>query len=277
MLKKPIWEDRKIPGTQGTGSGTQGPGPLSHSVGLSKWDSGPVPVSPGNKIVDWGKIWMKVRDRMSENVRTVGMDTNINEAFSLMKENNIRRLPVVEKGKVTGIITLSDLNQAAPSSATTLSIHELNYLLAKTTIKDILPKKQQLITIGPNNYIETAAKVMRKNRISGLPVIENNQLVGIVTETDIFDAFIDILGVKKTHSRIDLYTADRPGTIASITGMIAEKGKNILNTVVYFDAKKDKYKMIVRIEELDNEDVVAELKKSGYEVESVIVSSEDLL
>ena len=220
---------------------------------------------------------MKVRDRMSENVRTVGMDTNINEAFSLMKENNIRRLPVVEKGKVTGIITLSDLNQAAPSSATTLSIHELNYLLAKTTIKDILPKKQQLITIGPNNYIETAAKVMRKNRISGLPVIENNQLVGIVTETDIFDAFIDILGVKKTHSRIDLYTADRPGTIASITGMIAEKGKNILNTVVYFDAKKDKYKMIVRIEELDNEDVVAELKKSGYEVESVIVSSEDLL
>jgi len=220
---------------------------------------------------------MKVRDRMSENVRTVGMDTNINEAFSVMKEKNIRRLPVVEKGKLMGIITLSDLNQAAPSSATTLSIHELNYLLAKTTIKDVLPKKQQVITIGPENYIETAAKVMRKNRISGLPVIENNQLVGIVTETDIFDAFIDILGVKKTHSRIDLFTADRPGTIAAITGMIAEKGKNILNTVVYFDAKKDQYKMIVRIEELDNEDVVAELKKSGYEVESVIVSSEDIL
>jgi acetoin utilization protein AcuB len=220
---------------------------------------------------------MKVRERMSENVRTVGMDTNINEAFSLMKENNIRRLPVVEKGKVMGMITLSDLNQAAPSSATTLSIHELNYLLAKTTIKDILPKKQQLITIGPDNYIETAAKLMRKNRISGLPVIENNHLVGIVTETDIFDAFIDILGVKKTHSRIDLYTADRPGTIAAITGMIAEKGKNILNTVVYFDARRDMYKMIVRIEELDNQDVVDELKKSGYEVESVIVSSEELL
>jgi len=234
-------------------------------------------VDRGQSIVERGKIFMKVRDRMSENVRTVGMDTNINEAFSVMKEKNIRRLPVVEKGKLMGIITLSDLNQAAPSSATTLSIHELNYLLAKTTIKDVLPKKQHVITIGPENYIETAAKVMRKNRISGLPVIENNQLVGIVTETDIFDAFIDILGVKKTHSRIDLFTADRPGTIAAITGMIAEKGKNILNTVVYFDAKKDKYKMIVRIEELDNEDVVAELKKSGYEVESVIVSSEDIL
>lgn len=219
---------------------------------------------------------MKVRDRMSENVKTVGMDANINAAFSLMKENNIRRLPVVERGKVIGIITLSDLNRATPSSATSLSIHELNYLLAKTKIKDILPHKQNLITVGPDNYIETAAKLMRRNRISGLPVLENEQLVGIVTETDIFDALIDILGVKKTHSRIDLYMADRPGTIAAITGIIAAKGKNILNTVVYFDEKKSRYKMIVRLEELDCEDVVAELKKSGYEVESVIVSAEEM-
>jgi len=220
---------------------------------------------------------MKVRDRMSENVRTVGLDTSINEAFSLMKENNIRRLPVVEKGKVTGIITIGDLNQASPSTATTLSIHELNYLLAKTKVKDIINKKQKLITVGPENYIETAAKLMRRNRISGLPVVEDNKLVGIITETDIFDALIDILGVKKTHSRIDFYTADRPGTIAAITGMIAEKGKNILNTVVFFDEKKDKYKMILRLEELNCEDVINELKNRGYEVESVIVAPEDNL
>lgn len=220
---------------------------------------------------------MKVRDRMSENVKTVGFDTNISAAFSLMKENNIRRLPVVEKGKVVGIVTLSDLNQAAPSSATTLSIHELNYLLAKTKIKDILPKKQKVITISPENYIETAAKKMRSSQVSGLPVIEDDKLVGIVTETDIFDAFIDILGVKKTHSRIDLYTADRPGTIASIAGLIAARGKNISNTVVYFDTKKEKYKMIIRIEELDCEDVFAELKENGYDVESVIVSAESNL
>jgi len=219
---------------------------------------------------------VKVRDRMSENVKTVTMDTSINEAFSLMKENNIRRLPVVEKSKLVGIITLSDLNRASPSSATSLSIHELNYLLAKTKIKDIVPKKQQVITVGPDNYIETAAKLMRSNRISALPVLDQERLVGIVTETDIFDALIDILGVKKTHSRIDLYTSDRPGTIAAITGMIAAQGKNILNTVVYFDAKKDQYKMIVRLEELDCEDVVEALKKLGYEVESVIISSDTM-
>ncbi len=219
---------------------------------------------------------MKVRDRMSEKLRTVTMESSVTEAFSLMKENNIRRLPVVDKDKVLGIVTLTDLNQASPSSATTLSIHELNYLLAKTKIKDILPKKQKLVTIGPNNYIETAAKLMRENKISGLPVVdENDKLVGIVTETDIFDAFIDILGVKRTHTRIDFFTSDRPGTIAEITGMIAEKGKNILNTVVFFDKKKNKYKMVVRLEELDCQDVIEALKDRGHEVESVIITQED--
>ncbi len=216
---------------------------------------------------------MKVKNRMTENPHTVSLDSSVTEAFSLMKENNIRRLPVVDKSKVIGIITISDLNQATPSMATTLSIHELNYLLAKTKIKDVLPKKQKLITIGPENYIETAAKLMRINKVSGLPVIDDQEnLVGIITETDLFDAFIDILGVYRPHTRIDFYTSDRPGTIAGITGLIAEKGKNILNTVVFYDKKKSKYKMVIRIEELDCQDVVEALKDRGHEVESVIIT-----
>jgi CBS domain-containing protein len=111
---------------------------------------------------------MKVKDRMSTEVKAVQLDTSLTEAFRLMKEGNIRRLPVQDKGKLVGIITLSDLNQAAPSSATSLSVHELNYLLAKTKIKDILPKKQEVITVTPDTYIETAAKIMRKNKVSGL-------------------------------------------------------------------------------------------------------------
>ena len=101
---------------------------------------------------------MKVKDRMSTEVKVVQLDTSLNEAFRLMKESNIRRLPVQDKGKLVGITTLSDLNQAAPSSATSLSVHELNYLLAKTKIKDILPKKQTVFTVTPDTYIETAAK-----------------------------------------------------------------------------------------------------------------------
>lgn len=90
---------------------------------------------------------MKVKDRMSTEVKAVQLDTSLTEAFRLMKEGNIRRLPVQDKGKLVGIITLSDLNQAAPSSATSLSVHELNYLLAKTKIKDILPKNKKLLPL----------------------------------------------------------------------------------------------------------------------------------
>ena len=215
---------------------------------------------------------MKVKDRMSTNVMTVQMDSNLTEAFRIMKENKIRRLPVMDKDKLVGIVTISDLNRAAPSSATSLSIHELNYLLAKTKIKDILTKKQELLTISSDSYIETAARIMRHKVISGLPVVDDGKLVGIVTETDIFDAFIDILGVKKPHSRIDVYIMDRPGTLVDLIGIISSKGISLLNTVVYYDEKKDKYKAILRVETLDCEAIVEDIKKHGYEIDSVIVS-----
>lgn len=215
---------------------------------------------------------MKVKDRMSTNVMTVQMDSSLTEAFHIMKENKIRRLPVMDKDKLVGIVTISDLNRAAPSSATSLSIHELNYLLAKTKIKDILTKKQELLTISSDSYIETAARIMRHKVISGLPVVDDGKLVGIVTETDIFDAFIDILGVKKPHSRIDVYIMDRPGTLVDLIGIISSKGISLLNTVVYYDEKKDKYKAILRVETLDCEAIVEDIKKHGYEIDSVIVS-----
>lgn len=214
---------------------------------------------------------MKVKDRMTVGVKTVHLDTSITEAFRLMKENNVRRLPVMQEGNVIGIVTLTDLNQASPSSATSLSIHELNYLLAKTKIRDILPKKQTVITVSSNNYIETAAKIMRQNRVSGLPVVDNGELVGIITETDIFDALIDILGVNEPHSRIDLYVPNGPGSLAEVTGIIARRNINIINTVVYYDEKKFRYKTIIRVEELNCGELIEELKNCGYEVESIIV------
>ena len=112
---------------------------------------------------------------------------------------------------------------------------------------------------------------MRENKVSGLPVLEQDKLVGIVTETDIFDALIDILGVNIAHSRIDCFVKDRPGSLAEVTGLIAEKAINILNAVVYFDNKSQRYKMILRIEDLKYEPLLEELQKRGYEIESVIV------
>lgn len=214
---------------------------------------------------------MKVRNRMSTSVVTIDSDASITEAFRIMKENNIRRLPVLDKGKLTGIVTLSDLNQASPSMATSLSIHELNYLLARTKIKDITPRDQELVTIHPDSYIETAARVMVDKHISGLPVVENDQLVGIITETDLFRALIDILGVQRPHTRIDTYVAEGPGGLAEITGLMAARDINIINTVVYYDQTLNKYKVILRIEEPHYQPVVDDLQARGLQVESVIV------
>lgn len=206
---------------------------------------------------------MKVKDRMSTDVKTATMETSLLEALHMMEEHGIRRIPIMDKNKLVGIVTLSDLNRAAPSPVTALSIHEINYLLGKTKLRDIVPKKQKVITIGSENYIETAAKVMRAHNISGLPVVDDGRLVGIVTETNIFDALIDILGVHQAHSRLDLYVPDGQGRLAEITGIIARMGINILNAVAYYDEKKGLYKVIIRVETLETADLLEELKSHG--------------
>ncbi len=218
---------------------------------------------------------MKVKDRMSKNVVTISLDGSINEAFRLMKEKNIRRLPVMDKERLAGIITLSDLNKAAPSQATTLSIFELNYLLAKTRVKDVFSPEKELHTVSPEDYIEVAAKLMLAQQVSGLPVVDDDRLVGIVTETDLFRALIDILGVKRPHTRIDALITDGPGGLAEITGIMAVRGINIINTVMYYEPALDKYKIQLRIEELDYGPVVEELKAKNYEIESVIASPDN--
>ncbi len=215
---------------------------------------------------------MKVKERMSKNVVTISLDASVSEAFRIMREKNIRRLPVLNKDQLIGIITINDLNKASPSDATSLSIFELNYLLAKTKVKDVFPHAQKLITIGPDNYIETAAKLMLQHQISSLPVLEGNLLVGIITETDLFRSLVDILGVKRPHTRIDTLIPEGPGSLAEITGLMAARGINIINVVVYYDSAIEKYKVILRIEELDYDPVVNDLQSRGYEIESVIVN-----
>ncbi len=215
---------------------------------------------------------MRVKDRMSGNVLTIQLEGSLDDAFRMMKERKIRRLPVMDQTKLVGIVTLSDLNKAAPSSATSLSVHELNYLLAKTRIKDILPKKQKLLTVSSESFIEVAARIMRQNTVGALPVVYGGELIGIITETDIFDAFIDILGVNKPHCRIDVYMVDKPGNLADLVRIISDRGLSLFNTVVYYDKKIDRYKTILRVETLDYEPVVEDIKKKGYEVDSVMVS-----
>jgi CBS domain-containing protein len=126
-----------------------------------------------------------VKDWMTRNVVTITPDTALPEAHRLMTDKRIRRLPVVQDGLLVGIITLGDVRGAEPSGATSLSVWELNYLLGKVKIEEIM--NRNLITISPNATISQAAGLMLEHKISGLPVVDNaTGLVGIITESDIF-------------------------------------------------------------------------------------------
>src|SRR5690606_38471029 len=125
---------------------------------------------------------MLVKDRMSTNVITITPDTTVPDALVMMEEKGIRRLPVVDKNRLVGIVTLLDLVRASPSPATSLSVWELNYLLAKLPIKDVMAKK--VFSVTPDTTIDAAAFLMREQRVGGLPVVENQQVVGMITETD---------------------------------------------------------------------------------------------
>lgn len=203
---------------------------------------------------------MRIRDLMTPNVITVRLDDKVNEVLHMMNMKKIRRVPIVENGKVVGIVTATDMDRVSPSDATTLSKYELIYLWSKVTIKDALPRYQKLITIGPDQYIEEAAWLMNEHHIGALPVMEGDQLVGIITETNVFNGLIKLMQVKEPHTRVDIKVEDKIGTLADITSLIAQANKNILNANVYEDSDH-LFRLIIRIEGHDADEVVAELGK----------------
>lgn len=137
---------------------------------------------------------MFVINRMTKNPMTVTADTKVDEVAHLMKKHNFRRLPVVDDGKLVGFLSDSDLMRVAPSPATTLSRYEINSLLAKICVRDIM--KKDVVSVNVDATIEEAALIMYKNKIGGMPVVSNmGAVVGVITETDIFKTFVDVMGL----------------------------------------------------------------------------------
>jgi len=213
---------------------------------------------------------VKVRERMSRDLAIVTPDTSVADAFQLMQERQIRRLPVMSKNKLVGIVTVKDLSKVSPSSATSLSIFEMNYLLAKTRIKDVLPKNMKVITIEADANVERAAVLMREHQIGGIPVLENGNLVGIITETNIFDAFIDILGVNRPGTRIDMEVDERVGAVAAVTGIIAQHGVSVEN-IVLVEKERGRYDLILRIDTTEADEIVISLRQNDFKILDVIV------
>ena len=129
-----------------------------------------------------------VRNWMTPDPVTVTPKTTLPDAHDLMKRRRIRRLPVVEDDKLVGIVTLGDVREASPSDATSLSIYEVHYLLAQLTVDSIMTKEP--VTVTPETTIKDAARIMLEKKISGLPVVQDGRIVGIITESDIFEGLI---------------------------------------------------------------------------------------
>jgi acetoin utilization protein AcuB len=133
-----------------------------------------------------------VEQWMNRDVASVGPDDSFRTAMHLIRQKGIRHLPVVEGRRLVGMVTDRDLRQASPSGATSLSIHELHYILEKLTVREIMTK--QVVTVRPDQTVEDAALLLLGHRIGGLPVVRDGELAGIITETDILQAFLQLRG-----------------------------------------------------------------------------------
>lgn len=169
---------------------------------------------------------MLVGERMSHPVITISPDMPINDALNLMKQERIRRTPVVKEGKLVGIVSDKDLLNASPSPATSLSVWEMNYLLSKITVKDVMTKK--VMTVNEDTPIEEAARVMADNKIGGLPVTRSDRVVGIITETDLFKIFLELMGARENGIRVSILVPEKPGELAELTRAIADLGGNFI-------------------------------------------------
>ena len=169
---------------------------------------------------------MLVGERMSRPVITVSDDAPIMEAFDLLKRENIRRAPVVKDGKLVGIISDHDLLNASPSQATTLSVYELPYLLGKIKVRDVMTK--EVISVAEDTPIEEAARIMADNKLGGLPVLRDRQVVGVITETDLFKIFLELMGARDKGVRATFLVEEKPGQLAKLAQAVANLGGNFI-------------------------------------------------
>ena len=174
---------------------------------------------------------MIVGDRMNFPLVTVAPDMPIHEALGIMKREKIRHIPVLDHGKLVGIVEDEDLIYASPSPATSLSIWEMSSLLSTITVREVMTEK--VITVSEDTPIEQAALVMAENKIGSIPVLRNAELVGIITETDLFQIFPELLAIRQSGIRVTFLVKEKPGQLAKVTKIIAEHGGNFISFVQF--------------------------------------------
>jgi acetoin utilization protein AcuB len=217
---------------------------------------------------------MLVKDWMTKDPITITDETSMMKAIHLMKQNRFRRLPVMHEGRLVGIVSDRDLKEASPSKATTLDVHELYYLLAELLVKDIMTRDP--VTVAPDDTVEHAAQIMLENTISGLPVVDGQvKVVGILTQSDVFRAFMHITGILQGGVQFALRLEDRPGLIKEVVDLLRSRGARFVSLLTSYATANEGYRDIyIRVKNLSPEDVAAAEKDLAIPHEVLYVIKE---
>ena len=211
---------------------------------------------------------MAVKDFMTRKVVYISPDTTIAHAADMMREQTLHRLPVIENDKLVGLVTEGTIAEASPSKATSLSIYEMNYLLNKTKVKDVMI--HDVITVSRYASLEDATYLMLKNKVGILPVVDNEQVYGVITDRDIFKAFLEVSGYGEEGVRMRFVTENEVGVLERIIRLLVEENLNISNTV-NIPRKDGKVVIEVQIDGKVNLDLLKEkFENHNIQVDSII-------
>jgi len=208
---------------------------------------------------------MLVKERMTPNPVCVQVNTNIAELTTLMKQNKLKKVPVLQGDKLVGIVTDKDIDRVSPSGATMLSVFEIGALLQKTTVKDAM--SNDVITCTPDTFIEDAAIKIRDSHINALVVVENDKVVGIITESDMLDSFIAMLGGRAEGNRYIVSVDNVPGVVNKVSKVTGDLNVNMTHFVVTQAFVDGKAEMLIRTtKDGKMKEVCDELEKLGYKI-----------
>jgi len=212
---------------------------------------------------------MKVRDFMKTEVIRVDVKTPVMAALDIMKQNKIKRLPVTKNGKFVGLVTRAMIRDASPSAATSLSVYELNYLISKMTVGEIMVKDP--ITVSPDLPVEEAIWLGKKHGIGAFPVIENNELVGIITESDIIGVVTNALGVGDRDSkRITIHASrKRFGYLKDLIEVLDKHRIPLLSIMSIPKAGSKEWYLVLRLKTEDAAVAADDLREKGFDVAEV--------
>jgi acetoin utilization protein AcuB len=209
---------------------------------------------------------MLVGERMTRHPITIGPDRSVADALKLMRQENVRRFPVVDEktGELIGIVTEKDLLYASPSPATSLSVHELNYLLARLTVERVM--SADLVTVTDDTLIEEAALLMIDRKVGALPVMRGEQLVGIITETDVFKTFTELFAAREEGVRLTLLVPERKGQLVAIAQAITDAGGNIIALGTFQGEDMSNRLLTIKVVEAQRQVLVEQMQQLGIDV-----------